>query len=83
MNTNTITISPATAGHLQALRALEQSHALFLEASLTELGGPDAVDPATLADGKAAKLWDAPREFLLARISEAVLNWANSDDASI
>lgn len=83
MNTNTITISPATAGHLQALRALEQSRALFLEASLEELGGPDAIDPATLADGEAAKLWDAPRDFLQARISEAVLNWANSDDASI
>ncbi len=74
-----MTISPATAGYLRALRALEQSRAFYLDAQQEIFG--DALSEQQLQE--LATAWDALRDRLQGEISDAVLNWANSDRASI
>lgn len=79
MNTNTITISPATAGYLNALRSLEQSREHYIEAQRETFG-------ETLTEQQLQELataWDALRDRLQGEISDAVLNWANGEEASI
>lgn len=79
MNTNTPTISQATAGYLNAMRSLEQSREHYLQARREIFG--EAITEQQLQEQAAA--WDALRNRLQGDIADAVLNWANSDRASI